>query len=186
MTSGELVGRFSMIDGVDGKLMFTEVAGESRMDPDLDQLSFVDTLQAPYAALGVAHEPEFGRYQEGQGNAHDIFIWSTSILDGRGDDGYTRAFQLPKLFEPEFAPGLFTYFLREARWNAVAAPALTTDGMNVVFGVRENKVRGWTGLKDFDELPDMKQSLGKDPSDDLLRKFPPMKNPTYFSTRHSG
>jgi hypothetical protein len=171
MTSGELVGTFSMVNGIDGTMMFTELAGESRVDPDTESLSRVSTLRLPYGPLGVAHEPEWGRYPGGKGNIHDMFIWSTSDLGGRGNNGYTRAFQLPKLFEPEFAPALFTHFLRESRWNAVAAPAVTADGMDVIFGVRENKVRGWTGLEDFDKLADMEQSLGKDPNDDLLREF---------------
>jgi hypothetical protein len=170
-TSNELVGSFSMIDGSDGSLMFTEMAGESRMDPDLDQLSRVDTLRLPYSPLGIAHKPEWGRYPGGEGNVHDLFVWSTSVLNGRGDDGYTRAFQLPKLFEPDFSPALSTYFLQENRWNAISAPALTLDGMNLVFGIRENKVIGWTGSEDFDQITETKQSLGKDTNDERLRKF---------------
>jgi hypothetical protein len=168
-TSNQLVGSFSMIDGSTGAWMFTESAGDSRMDPI--QLSHVDTLRLPYAALGVAHQPEWGRYPGGEGNGHDLFIWSTSVSNGRGEGGYTRAFQLPKLFEPDFTPALFTYFLREDRWNAMNAPAITLDGMNVVFGVSENKVIGWTGKEDFDQLPITKQSLGSDPTDERLRTF---------------
>lgn len=171
MTSGELVGTFSMLNGVDGTVMFTEMAGESRVDPDPATLGGVGALRLPYAPLGVSHKPEWGRYPGGTGNVRDLFIWSTSDLDGRGDNGYTKAFQLPKLFEPVFAPALFTYFLRETRWNAVSAPAITEDGMDVVFGVRENKVRGWTGLEDFDKLADLTQSLGIDPNDSRLRKY---------------
>jgi hypothetical protein len=169
-TSNEIVGSFSIIDGSDGSLMFSEIAGDSRMDPDLNQLRRVDTLRLPYAALGVAHKPEWGKYPGGEGNVHDVLLWSTSVSEGREDAGYTRAFQLPKLFEPEFTPALSTYFLQENRWNAITAPALTLDGMNAVFGVRENKVIGWTGGEDFNELPSTKQSLGTDPNDERLRK----------------
>ncbi|KAL3919798.1 MAG: hypothetical protein SGILL_003571 [Bacillariaceae sp.] len=150
--------------------MFSELAGESRLDPEPDQLSRVSTVRLPYTALGASHSPEYGRYPGGDGNDHDLMIWSTSDSQGRGDNGYTRAFQLPKLFEPVFAPALHTFFLRETRWNAIAPPALSNDGMDVLFGMRENGVRGWTGLETFDKLADFKQNLGKDPEDDRLRK----------------
>ncbi|KAG7355460.1 PQQ-like domain containing protein [Nitzschia inconspicua] len=168
LTSGELVGSFSMINGVDGKMMFTEIAGESRVDPGPDTWSRISSLRLPYTALGVAHQPEWGRYPGGKDNIRDFFIWSTSDMEGRGEHGYTRGFQLPKLFDPRFAPAMHTTFLRETRWNAIAAPALTKDGMGVVFGVGQNEARGWTGDDDFDKVANVEQSLGTDPKDDLL------------------
>ncbi|KAG7361838.1 PQQ-like domain containing protein [Nitzschia inconspicua] len=172
LTSGELVGSFSMINGVDGTMMFTEIAGESRVDPGPDTWSRISSLRLPYTALGVAHQPEWGRYPGGKDNIRDVFIWSTSDMEGRGEHGYTRGFQLPKLFDPRFAPSMHTTFLRETRWNAIAAPALTKDGMDVVFGVGQNQVRGWTGDDDFEKAANMEQSLGTDSKDDLLRKLP--------------
>jgi len=166
LTTGEIVGSFSMLNGADGTLMFTEVAGESRFDPDESSLGRVDTLRLPYSALGVSHSPAYGRYPGGESNEHDLFVWSTSTLGGRGDNGYTRAFQLPKLFNPESAPDLFTHFLRETRWCAIAPPALSSDGMDVVFGVRSNGVRGWTGLDGFHEVAHVAHDLGNDPNDE--------------------
>ena len=172
--TGEVVGSFSMMSGADGSMMFTEVAGKSIYDPDLSTLTFIKTYRMPYSALGVSHEPEFGHYPGGETNTHDLFVWSTSELEGRGDNGYTRAFQLPEQFEPTFAPGLYTTFLRDVRWNARSAPAISGDGMDVVFGIRSNGVRGWTGAKDFHELANFAHDLGTDPEDELLRKCIPM------------
>jgi hypothetical protein len=168
--TGEVFGSFSMMNGKDGVTMFTEVAGESRMDPEPSMLERISTLKLPYSALGVSHSPEYGRYPGGENNNHDLFVWSTGDLEGRSDNGYTRAFQLPKYFEPEFSPGLATFFLREARWNAIAAPAVTADGLKVVFGVRANSIRGWTGAEDFDDIALLAQNLGSDPDDERLRK----------------
>ncbi|KAL3936326.1 MAG: hypothetical protein SGARI_002605, partial [Bacillariaceae sp.] len=166
VTTDELVGSFSMLNGLDGAMMFSEEAGEGRLDPPPEALTRTSTLRLPYTALGVSHSPEYGRYPGGDNNRHDLFIWSTSDNQGRANNGYTRAFQLPKLFEPVFAPALHTFFLRETRWNAIAAPTLSRDGMDVLFGIRENGVRGWTGVVDFDRLADFKQNLGKDPVDE--------------------
>jgi hypothetical protein len=170
-TTGEVVGIFSMINGMNGDLMFSEIAGESKVDPEPEQLSLLSHLRLPYTALGVSYAPDFGRYNGGDDNIRDLFVWSTSDLEGRGENGYTRAFQLPQLFEPEFASDLFTYFLREVRWNAIAAPAVTEDGMSVVFGTRENVVQGWTGSEDFNGRASLELTLGPDPEDELRRKY---------------
>jgi hypothetical protein len=107
----EPYGSFSMIRGDTGALIYTEDAGDSLNDPDLTTLVRVTTLRLPYAPLGVAHEPAFGRYPAGEGNGNDLFIWSTSDGEGASPDGYTRAFQLPRLFQPEFV-GKFSVLLR--------------------------------------------------------------------------
>jgi hypothetical protein len=170
VTTGEIVGSFSMMNGTNGSMMFTEVAGDSIHDPDPSTLTLVNTYRMPYSALGVSHEPEYGRYPGGESNTHDLFVWSTSELEGRGENGYTRAFQLPNLFEPDVAPALFTYFLREVKWNALSAPALTEDGIGLVFGVSSNGIRGWTGIEHFHELANVAHDLGNDPEDERLRK----------------
>ena len=183
VTTDETVGSFSMLNGLDGAMMFSEMAGEGRLDPPPEALTRVTTLRLPYTALGVAPTPEYGRFPGGDNNLHDLFVWGTSDLQGKGPNGYTRAFQLPKLFEPVFAPALHTFFLRETRWNAIAAPTLSSDGMDVLFGIRGNGVRGWTGVVDFDQLADFKQNLGVDPEDERLRKCTPVWLNTLFSNR---
>jgi hypothetical protein len=102
VTIGDPIGSFSMVMGSSGSLVFTEMAGDSPYDPDQANLVRVETLRLPYSPLGVAHDPENGRYPGGEGNTRDLLIWSTSANEGRGDNGYTRAFQLPRLFTPEF------------------------------------------------------------------------------------
>jgi hypothetical protein len=93
------VGSFSLVSGENGELLFTEVAGDSPNDPSTDSL----ILSLPYGPLGVAYEPDFGRYPGGEANDNDLFVWSTSDGEGKGPNGYSRAFQLPVLFIPDFA-----------------------------------------------------------------------------------
>jgi hypothetical protein len=107
MTTGELYGSVSMILADSGMLAWTENAGDSSIDPNLDDLQLIDDLRLPYGPIGVAHFPEEGRYPGGEGNNNDIFVWATSDNDGLGPSGYTRAFQIPRLFEPAFARKFF-------------------------------------------------------------------------------
>jgi hypothetical protein len=93
------VGSFSLVAAEDGERLFSEVAGGSPNDPSPDML----TLRLPYGPLGVAHFPAVGRYPGGEANDNDLFVWSTNAGEGKAPDGYTRAFQLPILFIPEFA-----------------------------------------------------------------------------------
>lgn len=169
-TTGEEYGAFSMISAADGSLLFTEIAGESQWDPELNELSRVETLRLPYSPIGVSHSPTYGRYPGGLTNTNDLFLWSTSADSGSSNNGYTRAFQLPRLFEAAFAPGLATSFLKENRWNAIAPPALSVDGMDAVFGITGNGVRGWTSVEDFDQLAFLTQNLGANPEDFQKRK----------------
>jgi hypothetical protein len=107
----EPYGTFSMISSDTGALMYTEDAGDSLNDPDLADVPSLTSLRLPYAPLGVAHAPAFGRYPAGEGNGNDLFIWATSEGQGKSPAGYSRAFQLPRLFQPEFV-GKFSGLLR--------------------------------------------------------------------------
>ena len=102
VTIGDPVGSFSMVEGATGELLFSEVAGESPNDPDPSNLVRVSTLRLPYSELGVSPSPNYGRYPGGENNDRDLFVWSTSDNLGRAPNGYTRAFQLPRLFDPVF------------------------------------------------------------------------------------
>jgi hypothetical protein len=44
---------------------------------------------------------------------------------------------------------LSTTFLKENRWNLIASPTLSSNGLLLLFGVRANSVRAWTGALDF-------------------------------------
>ena len=59
---------------------------------------------------------------------------------------------------------LATTFLKENRWNAKASPMLSQDGLDLIFGVRANSVRGWTSTQDFNQGANMVLSLDSDPS----------------------
>jgi len=99
---GAAVGIFSAMDSSSGSLLFSEVAGSSPNDPqDLEGFR-IETLQFTYGPLGVSHIPIDGRYPGGARNSNDIFVWSTSDADGRGPNGYTRAFQVPSNWDGTF------------------------------------------------------------------------------------
>ena len=96
-------GSFSVLQADEnGSLMFTEDAGDSPSDPDPTTTRIGD-LRQPYGPLGVSHSPVAGRYLGGENNLNDIIVWSTSVDEGRGGSGYTRVFQIPRLFQPVFA-----------------------------------------------------------------------------------
>jgi len=162
VTSAEPVGGFSMVVAETGDLIFTEIAGDSVNDPDPANLVRVDTLRLPYGPLGTAPSPDFGRYPDGEGNAQDLFVWATNINMGWGPNGYTRAFQLPRLFTPAFVEILSTSFLKENRWNSIAGPTISSDGLDLLFGVRSNSVRGWTGALDFTQNANVARTLDVD------------------------
>ena len=58
---------------------------------------------------------------------------------------------------------LATTFLKENRWNARASPTFTNDGLSLIFGVRENSIRGWTNNQAFDKGANIVESLDPDP-----------------------
>ena len=51
-----------------------------------------------------------------------------------------------------FTDNLSTFFLKENRWNAVASPTFTADGLELYFGVRQHRIRGWTGNRPFNDF----------------------------------
>ena len=103
-TRGAPVGSFSMLLVETGELVFTEIAGDSRNDPNPTTDSMrLDSLRYPYGPLAHAPNPQGGQYPGGEGNAQDLFVWSTSIGNGIGDNGYTRLFQFPRFFQAENA-----------------------------------------------------------------------------------
>ena len=93
-------GSFSVMQESTGDVIFTENAGNSTSDPEPGRL---DTLQVTYGPVGIAQLPLFGRYPGGLDNSNDLLLWSTSIENGEGPNGYTRAFQIPSPFSPDFA-----------------------------------------------------------------------------------
>ena len=204
VVDGSWVGTFSILQAdLNGGLVFSEMAGESSTDPQPENFEFVNTLRLPYGPLGVAHTPDQGRYPAGQNRTSDLLVWSTSDGDGRDDNGYTRAFQFPKDFQPafigkcsssltilylcSFKEHLKTDFsskttatqettlLRFVDWNAIAGPVLTENGQKLVFGVRGNGIRGWTD-SDFNWLGNMGQQLVRRPND---LRYPVEYTPAY-------
>jgi hypothetical protein len=107
---------------------------------------------APYTGLAVAHSPSSGKYAGGEMTINDIVVWATSTQKGTGGTGYTRAFQLPSVFDLELVSVLETVKLLTVRWNALARPTLSLDGQSLYAGVRQSGIRGWTGVTPFDEL----------------------------------
>ena len=57
---------------------------------------------------------------------------------------------------------LKTSFLKSNRWNTRTKPIFNGNGTHLYFGVRENKIRGWTGIPEFDALANLVQNnLGR-------------------------
>jgi hypothetical protein len=66
---------------------------------------------------------------------------------------------------------LGTSFLKENRWNAIAEPVMSQDGLNLIFGTRANRIRGWTAAPDFNQLANLVTNLEEDPEDARNRKL---------------
>ena len=144
-------GYFSIFDfNTNGTVIWTEASNATNA-----------TDIAPYTALGVAHSPKFGKFTGGETNTNDIVVWTTSTQEGLGRDGYTRAFQLPFVFDPQFTSTLATVKLRDVRWNALARPTLSSDGQSLFAVVRESGVRGWVGDRDFQSGSSWTQTLSQ-------------------------
>jgi hypothetical protein len=107
---------------------------------------------APYSGLGVAHSPSSGKYTGGELITTDIVVWTTATEKGTGGGGYTRAFQLPFVFDLQLVSVLETVRLFTVRWNAIARPTLSIDGQALYAVVRQSGIRGWTGSTAFDKL----------------------------------
>jgi len=166
----EEFGSFSMLTSDNGLILWSEIAGDNENDPNPADLR-VDTLRLTYGPLACSHEPLEGRFPGGQSNDNDVCVWSTSDNGGRGPNGYTRAFQLPRLFESAFSGMLKTFFLKQNRWNAVAPPVLSNDGLDLIFGVRANGLRAWTNFQDFDRIGNININLTPDTNDARARKY---------------
>ena len=69
-----------------------------------------------------------------------------------------------------FAASQNTEFLREVRWNAIVPPVLSTNGFDLVFGIRANGVRLWSAGNDFTQNANYQTKLAQDPTDLRLRK----------------
>lgn len=145
-----------------GTLMWTESAADSNVTED----------DLPYTAFGVSHSPDNGKYDGGQFNNNDIVVWSTSGDNGVANAGYTRAFQLPPIFDPQLVQVLATVRLRTVRWSAVARPAISSNGEGLIFGVRDAQVRGWVRQNLFTDLANWNQQLRRNDQARGTRKEP--------------
>ena len=144
-------GHFSIFEfSTNGTVLWTESSNVTNA-----------TDSAPYTALGVAHTPTSGKYAGGETLTNDIVVWTTSSQDGTSGDGYTRAFQLPFVFDNQLTSTLTTVKLRDVRWSALARPTLSSDGQSLFAVVRESGVRGWVGNTDFQESSSWSQTLSQ-------------------------
>lgn len=67
---------------------------------------------------------------------------------------------------------LHTIFLKENRWNAVASPTISEDGLYLYYGIRMHQVRGWTTNRDFNDFGNLAvDSLPANPTFPRERKF---------------
>ena len=166
------VGHFSVFSMErDGELIFTE---------SISDVNETAADVAPYGPMGVSHFPTNGKYGASF-NDNDIVVWGTMQNQGFSNQGHTRAFQLPPVFDVTFASILATARLRTVRWSAVAPPAITDDGFGLFFGASEARARGWIGQTPFDGTATWGVQLQKSTSIPAL----PIQNAPALSTDES-
>jgi len=117
--------------------------------------------QHNFAALDIAHDPDYGNYNGGGGNSNDVLVWASLTPGGNAvTQGDTLLFQLPKGFDAfddadvdtsEFAPKI----LESVPWVTNTRPTLSKSGLDVYFVVTGNQYTGWNKGKKFDRIANL-------------------------------
>lgn len=160
--SNETFGQLTMLRASTGETLWNE------NEADLES-------SGGYGPLGIAHNPQLGKYSEGIGNESDMIVWTSSTDDGHGNTGYTFGFQLPSpsSFEGTSAQiqSLGSKKLKRVRWTSITKPTLTEDGNGLFVSVTGSELRGWAGNRFFDKTATWSfEMLGKN-DDPGARKF---------------
>ena len=102
-----------------------------------------------FAPLEIARNPEYGNYDGGEANRHDILMWGS----GRGDNarqGETLLFQLPKAFNQFDVPDadatyseLEVLMLESVSFSTETKPTFSSSGLEVYFPITQNSITGW-------------------------------------------
>jgi hypothetical protein len=158
-TDGQLEGFFSVMLTVEnGSIHYTEGAG-----------SVTATDKFPYAPLAVAHKPQLGKFPYGLVDNNDIVVWGTSHQEGRGQWGYTRAFQIPENYDP-LVMSLSTVRMVNVSWTTTVRPTLSNDGYEMYAVGQSSQIAGWVGSP-FSFQPSWMATLDADEVDPAARKF---------------
>jgi len=119
-----------------------------------DSRSEKSIQQHYFAALEIAHAPEKGNYNGGEGNTNDVVIWGSAPDANELRQGDTVLFQLPMGFdasqEPLDTAGFEVQVLESVPWTTRTKPVLSSSGMDVYFAVIGNKIAGWNRDQKFD------------------------------------
>ena len=128
----ETVGHFTILNGETGEIFFTQ--------------SYDD---APFAPLGIYHNPETGYYDGGQNNRNDIMVWSVQPkpTDTAVGPGATFAFQFPVGFDGVGSDNLgFTKLGTTVKnFQAIHKPAFADGGRTLYWGTSRSQFRCWIG-----------------------------------------
>mmetsp|Transcript_22678 Transcript_22678/g.40375 ORF Transcript_22678/g.40375 Transcript_22678/m.40375 type:complete len:563 (-) Transcript_22678:1282-2970(-) len=143
-TSEENSGFFLILShSLDGEIIYQF---DSRSEKSIQQHYF--------AALEIAHAPEMGNYNGGEGNTNDVVIWGSAPDGNELRQGDTVLFQLPTGFDASQEPldtgGFEVQVLESVPWTTRTKPALSSSGMDVYFAVIGNKLTGWNRDQKFD------------------------------------
>lgn len=136
-SDGGTVGHFAILDGANGDIFFEQ--------------SYND---APFAPLGIFHNPAEGYYDGGKSNRNDIMVWSVQPkpTDNVVGPGITFAFQFPIGFAAGGVTGLSYTRLGEdiKDFQAIQKPVFADEGRSLYWGTSRSQFWCWVGEQGID------------------------------------
>ena len=134
-SGGGTEGHFTVLNATLGDVFFTQ-----------------RNQEAPFAPVGIHHQPAEGYYDGGEGNTNDILVWSVQPRpsDTVVGDGMTFAFQFPLEFVGNSNDGLTYTILSfqglEVRdFQTIQKPVFANEGRSLYWGTSRSQFRCWAG-----------------------------------------
>ncbi len=134
---GATIGHFTILDGATGEIFFSQTYDD-----------------APFAPLGIFHNPAEGYYDGGKNNRNDILVWSvqpkpsaTSVAPGA-----TFAFQFPIGFAAGGVTNLaYTKLGNDAKeFQTIQRPVFADLGRSLYWGTTRSQFWCWVGEQGLD------------------------------------
>mmetsp|Transcript_18486 Transcript_18486/g.44502 ORF Transcript_18486/g.44502 Transcript_18486/m.44502 type:complete len:864 (-) Transcript_18486:711-3302(-) len=164
--------RLQASQGQSGKFIILSHPLDGTLIYEYDSRDELSIQKHDFAPVGIARRPQYGNYNGGADNTHDVLMWGS----GPGEDprsGETMLFQLPSDFSfltPDDTSGFRPRVMESVSWTTRTRPTFSESGLDVYFAMSGNGFTGWNKGQPFD----------------IVANFGPIRLPPGTDGRDSG